>query len=268
MPDPAPPSVIARPAATILLLRDDPFEVLMVRRHAKTFFSSALVFPGGMVDADDRSEEWLPLVEGAETLDEDERALRIAAIRETFEEVSILLARLPDGDCASPCETPTTAHFRHVVRASGGKLMLGELAHFGHWVTPDDSPRRYDTHFFLAGAPLGQEAVCDGGETVALEWVTPSEALARADAGERAIMFPTRLNLLRLAESADARAALSTAAQRPPFTVHPRVEVREGGAAVVIPHEAGYGVTEDFHPSAGEGRRTADDVVRTAGRCE
>ena len=75
---------IPRPAATILLVRDAPFEVLMVRRHAGQTFSSALVFPGGTVDESDWSDAWLDLATGGEALDPAERALRIAAFRETF----------------------------------------------------------------------------------------------------------------------------------------------------------------------------------------
>src|SRR5215203_1183767 len=88
------PSILTpRPAATALLLRDDPFEVLMIRRHPEQYFASALVFPGGTVDESDRSDDWLPHVAGGAALSVEERALRIAAFRETFEETSILLAR-------------------------------------------------------------------------------------------------------------------------------------------------------------------------------
>jgi len=135
-----------------------------------------------------------------------------------------------------------------LVAATGGKLPLGALAHFGHWITPEGPPKRFDTHFFLAEAPAGQEATCDGGETVALEWVTPCDVLARAADGDLSILFPTRMNLKRLAESETVAEAIAAARARPRFTVMPRPERREGGTAVVIPAEAGYGVTEHFHP--------------------
>src|SRR5690554_2708732 len=86
-----------RLAATLMLVRDDPFEVLMVRRHAKAVFGSALVFPGGTVDSDDYEDDWLELSDGAGGLDSVERALRIAGIRETFEETSLLLAHSSGG---------------------------------------------------------------------------------------------------------------------------------------------------------------------------
>lgn len=239
--------VVPRPAATILVLRDDPFEVLMVRRHGNGMFASALVFPGGLVDPSDREDAWAPLLDGAEGLDSEERALGIAAFRETFEESALLLARGADGKPVE-CVSAERSDFRAVVAASSGKLPLGALAHFGHWITPEGPPKRFDTHFFLAEAPAGQEAICDGGETVALEWVAPRDVLARAADGDLSILFPTRMNLKRLAEHDTVADAIATAHVRPRFTVLPRPEKREGGTAVVIPVEAGYGETEHFHP--------------------
>ena len=90
--------------------------------------------------------------------------------------------------------------------------------------------------------------MCDGGETVALEWVAPCDVLTRAADGDLSILFPTRMNLKRLAESGTVADAVAAARMRPRFTVRPRPEKREGGVAVVIPAEAGYGETEDFRP--------------------
>ncbi|MET0249179.1 MAG: NUDIX hydrolase [Sphingobium sp.] len=239
--------VVSRPAATILLVRDDPFELLMVRRHQDQFFSSALVFPGGMVDDSDRTEDWDALVDDAEGLTREQRALRIAGFRETFEETGILLARDKDGRCV-PAVAAADEPFIDIVRRSGGRLDLSDLVPFGHWITPDISPKRFDTHFFLCRTAPDQVAVCDGSEAVALEWATPGDILARAAAGERAILFPTRLNIDRLAQSADAESAIAAARARPVFTVAPRIERRPEGIAVVIPAEAGYCDTENFHP--------------------
>lgn len=244
---PAPRPVEPRGAATILVLRDDPFEVLMVRRHDSGMFASALVFPGGVIEDADRDPAWLDLVDDGDMFDDDARALRIAAYRETFEETALLLAHEADGN-AVPCRSPDVSEFRTVVAESGGKLRLGALAHFGHWITPVGAPKRFDTHFFLCAAPAGQDAKCDGSETVALEWVVPRDALARAAAGERSILFPTRLNLKRLAESDSVASAIATARNRIPFTVLPRAERRDGGTLVVISSEAGYGETENFYP--------------------
>lgn len=237
----------ARLASTILVVRDDPFEVLMVRRHEKQVFSSALVFPGGTVDAADHSEDWLDLLEGHEGLDPCQRALRIAGFRETFEETGILLARGTDGNWVSG-PTGANAPFIDAVQTSGGRLNLADLTHFGHWITPVQAPKRFDTHFFLCRAAREHEAICDGSEAVALEWAAPADILARAAVGERSILFPTRMNVLLLARSNSVDEAIEAARKRPVFSVLPHVEQRDDGTLVTIPAEAGYGETENFVP--------------------
>jgi 8-oxo-dGTP pyrophosphatase MutT (NUDIX family) len=238
-----------RVAATVLLVRDDPFEVLMVRRHSKATFASRLVFPGGVIDADDSDPAWRELVTGSDGLDPGQVALRICGIRETWEETSVLLATDVTGHSVAAPEGMTDAPFREVVAASGGRMALDALHPFGHWITPEVEPRRFDTHFFVAKAPDDQTAVADGGETVELEWLSPKDAVARNVDG--AIMFPTELNLRRLGESDSAQAALDAADARPIVTVQPRGEARENGDLwVVIPAEAGYGITEHLHRRA------------------
>lgn len=237
---------IPRPAATILLLRDDPFEVLMVRRSAKGSFASALVFPGGTVDADDADDAWLPLVTGAELLSTEERALRIAAIRETFEEVGLFLGVDADGMSIAPASCDAT-DFRALVAASGARLPLDRLTPYAHWITPEIEPRRWDTHFFLCAAPAGQTPRCDDVETMAPEWLAPATALALGAAGERQIVFPTRLNLGLLARSDSIAAATAAAAARPIVTVCPVIERRGDERVALIPIEAGYGEAEFRH---------------------
>lgn len=234
-------NIAIRPAATILAVRDDPFEVLMVERHHKANFGSALVFPGGGVDAADAAEAWLPHVSGAEGLSHMERTLRIAAVRETFEETGLLFAAY--GAAVPPPEPGRP--FLDLIRDLGATLLLDAFHKIGHWITPAIATKRYDTHFYVARAPQGQEPVCDGHETVSLEWLAPDVAVRLAEAGERQIIFPTRMNLKRLAESADSTAAIAAAAQ-PPFTVCPLVERTDAGVRVTIPAEAGYGVTEEL----------------------
>ena len=231
-----------RLAATVLLGRDDPFEVLMIKRNEKQHFASALVFPGGAVDADDAAEAWLGRVSGAEGLSAHERALRIAACRELYEEVGVVAAEV-QARSAGPAKG---ASFADALAALGVTLSLQQLQPFGHWITPEGVPKRYDTHFFLCPAPAGAAPVCDGEEAVSMEWIAPREAFRQGDEGERAVLFPTRMNLKRLAESNDVAGALAAAAARPKFTVTPKFERRETGTIVVIPAEAGYGVTEDF----------------------
>jgi 8-oxo-dGTP pyrophosphatase MutT (NUDIX family) len=246
-----PAPAVPRLAATILLLRDDPFEVLMVRRAARQSdqFSSALVFPGGVVDPEDRDAAWRDHVDGTDALNEEECALRIAGCRETFEEAGILLACDPKGFGPAAGAPINGGDFLSLIRASGARLQLAEFVHFAHWITPEMAPRRFDTHFFLCRAPDGADAACDGRETVAIEWVSPGKILRRTGAGT--VPFPTRVNLMRLAESRDVAGALAAARARPRFTVLPQPVRQDGRLTVVIPAEAGYGVTEDWLPREG-----------------
>src|SRR5207245_8537284 len=75
------------------------------------------------------------------------------------------------------------ATFAQVVETSGRRLDLGGLVYFARWITPEAMPKRYDTAFFAAAMPEGQEARPAAGEVQSLEWLTPAEALARAEAG-------------------------------------------------------------------------------------
>lgn len=223
-----------RRAASVLVLRDDPFEVLMVRRHAAQSFASALVFPGGTVDPTDASEGWRTLVAPTD-LDADERALRIAALREVHEECGLFLGLRAD--------MPVATDFRTLVACASEPLALDRLVHFGHWITPAHRPKRFDTHFFLARMPAGQQPRADGNETVGFEWVEPSRLLDSVARGERELLFPTLMNLKRLAESASVADAMHRARAREPFAVRPVLTSVDGGVEITIPEEAGYGQT-------------------------
>ena len=228
-----------RESATVLLLRDDPFEVLMVGRAARGAFASALVFPGGAIDPDDRDAAWRELAADGGGLSPAERALRIGAIREVWEETGILLA---DGEI--PARRPGVA-LREAVASAAARIRIDALAHFGHWITPTIESRRFDTHFFLAEAPRDQVAAPDGTETLSVEWMPPARAVEFAVSGERPIIFPTMVNLARLAESSSSAEAIAKARERPPVTVQPEITVETGGGRrITIPLDAGYPVTE------------------------
>ncbi|MFI4965306.1 MAG: NUDIX hydrolase [Caulobacterales bacterium] len=245
-----------KPAATILLLRDDPaFEVLMVKRHHQIDFASgALVFPGGKSHAGDHDPAWAQHVLGWEAYDADQRGLRIAAIREVFEEAGILLAKRRDGGPMSGEACPMdvrqavdagTTRFLDVVAGLEARLDLSALTVFARWITPPLTPKRFDTWFYAVNAPLEQLAACDGRETVDAEWIAPTEALRLAAAGERKVIFPTRMNLQLLAEATDAQDAVARAAARTLVTVQPQVQQRESGRVLVLPPDAGYGVVAE-----------------------
>jgi 8-oxo-dGTP pyrophosphatase MutT (NUDIX family) len=245
-----------KPAATILLLRDDPaFEVLMVKRHHQIDFASgALVFPGGKSHAGDHDPAWAEHVLGWNDYDADQRGLRIAAIREVFEEAGILLAKRRDGAAMSGEACPMDVRqavdagalaFLDVVRDLEARLDLSALTVFARWITPPLTPKRFDTWFYAVSAPAEQLAACDGRETVDAEWIAPSEALRLAAAGERKVIFPTRMNLQLLAEASGAHDAVARAAARTLVTVQPQIQQRDSGRVLVLPPDAGYGAVAE-----------------------
>lgn len=250
---------VPRPASTILLLRDSrvakEIEVfMMVRHHQIEFSSGALVFPGGSVDKTDREIIERPeLYSGGEGLDAAALSFRIAAIRETFEESGILLARpkgskalvdaarareIEAGHRAALTEGKTT--FLEVLAGNGLFLALDELEPYAHWITPEGMPKRFDTWFFLAAAPPEQLGAHDGRESTDSIWVSPREALAGGASGRFKLPFPTTRNLIKLGKQAHVKAALEDAHGKAVVTVLPVMTKTDGGRQLRIPREAGY----------------------------
>ena len=227
---------------------------MVERHHQIDFASGALVFPGGKTAPQDHDPAWADHVTGWAECPEGERALRVAALREAYEESAVLLARGAGGDWVELDDRTGSARepvargerpFLDLVREIGGRLDLGALTRFARWITPAMMPKRFDTWFYAAVAPERQLAESDGWETVDAEWIAPARAIALAADGERKIIFPTRMNLQLLAESRDAAGALAAAAARPEVVVEPKVERRSDGGVLVIPPDAGYGAVEE-----------------------
>jgi 8-oxo-dGTP pyrophosphatase MutT (NUDIX family) len=249
-----------RPASTILLLRDSKIakgeiEIFMMVRHYEIDFNSgALVFPGGSVDKGDQEIIARPeLYAGGEGLDAGALSFRIAAIRETFEESGILLARaresktLVDARRAGEIEAVSRAalcegkiSFLKVLTDNGLLLALDELVPYAHWITPEGMPKRFDTWFFLAAAPPEQAGAHDGKESTDSIWVSPREALAGGESGRFKLPFPTTRNLIRLGKQPSVKTALDDAKGRPVITVMPVMTRLNGGRQLRIPLEAGY----------------------------
>lgn len=247
------------PAATVILLRDAPaFEVLMVERHENIGFAGgALVFPGGRIDDGDRDPRWTDYSMGA---DETMRAAQIAAIREAFEEVGVLLAREAGSGDGAPLvsgERAAALHdwreaiekedalFMELAKREGLILACDQLVPFAHWVAPPGLHRRFDTLFFAAACPMDQAARADGNEATDALWIAPKEALSARQRGECKIIFPTMCNLALLAESASTDDAFALARRRKIEAVTPVVEKRDGVAFLTIPEGLGYPVTAE-----------------------
>jgi 8-oxo-dGTP pyrophosphatase MutT (NUDIX family) len=116
----------------------------------------------------------------------------------------------------------------------------GALVRFSRWITPAIIRIRFDTHFFLAPMPPGQEARPDGSETVDARWYTPDGALDAFRRGEIELVFPTIKHLEQLAPFASADELLACSEGREVVAVEPRVLGTGDAARVVLPGEAGY----------------------------
>jgi len=251
-PAPRPP----RPASTLLLVRDgvSGLEVFVVERHHQIDFAGgATVFPGGKLEPGDQDPEIRARCAGAEGLDDDTLAFRVAAIREAFEECGVLLAR-PRGrpelitvarlaDMLKRWRAEVREHrvsIADLARAEDLELACDLLVPFAHWITPEGMPKRFDTIFFLVAALPDQFAAHDGTETVDSTWISPRRALEQADEGKRTIIFPTRMNLAKLARSETVAEAVASARASRIVTVLPRVVRGPNGPVLRIPADAGY----------------------------
>jgi glyoxylase-like metal-dependent hydrolase (beta-lactamase superfamily II)/8-oxo-dGTP pyrophosphatase MutT (NUDIX family) len=235
-----------RPAATVLLLRDSGtgIEVLMTRRSATASFApGAYVFPGGGIDAADSAAHGI----AARRPGQGELHLTqaIAAIRESFEELGVLLARHADGRAADGADIASLdrhAPFAAQCEARGLTLAADEVYVLAHWITDRDLPRRFDVPFLVARMPQGQAPVADEAEQFEPVWVQPSAALERHHAGSFFMIFPTIRTLERLLQFKSVDEVLrACASEKPLWTSCPRAGFVQGAEARFMEHESAYG---------------------------
>ena len=261
--------VVPVPAATVILLRDAAAgpEVLLLARHAHSvFLPDMYVFPGGRVEDEDHAlaERVAGLSRAAASARlatvpaEQALGFFVAGVRETFEESGILLARrrgsaeLLDADSAAALARHRLgvqngdASFRDLVLGEDLVLAAELLSVHAHWITPEDSPRRFDTIFFATETPRGQRALHDGVELTDHVWLQPSLALADFRAGRRQMIIPTWANLETLEGFPTAAEALAASRLRPIVPILPILVERDGQRRVVIPEDAGYPTTEEL----------------------
>lgn len=255
--------VTPMPSATVTVVRDAApgIEVLMMRRNLKSGFVPGMhVFPGGGLDKDDllfKNNSLCKCLDDAAAsaalgVAHDGLCYWVAAIREAFEESGLLLARDAAGQFVRFDDDAVAARFaEHRRRLNAGEaaftaLMATEqlqlaadaLTYFAHWITPVGLPRRYDTRFFMAEAPAGQEPFQDERETIAAEWVSPGKALSRHKRGEFEMRTPTVRTLETFADYASVAALRKGLAEnREVRTMLPRIG-KDGGR--ILPGEPGY----------------------------
>ena len=244
------PHADAIPAAVIILMRDGSsgMEILILRKASgKHFASGALVFPGGKVaDAD------IAFTGDIGETRNTGSVLKIAAIREMYEECGIALARAPGN--GSFLDSITVRKYQ-AAYASAPLLELATLVplslaadsliRFAHWITPPSRPKRFDTHFFVAIAPPEQmEPSVDGYEIVDSRWCRPQDLINDFHNGTEKLVLPTLMNVMKLTEVNSVDEALRMARNRNIIPVTPTLKKTPTGDHLVIPEAAGYGMTE------------------------
>jgi recombination protein RecT len=242
------------PAATVLLLRDTPegIEVLMTRRSAGASFApGAYVFPGGRIEEADAVAQ--AVARRRPTQSDLQLTQSVAAVRECFEELGVLLARHPDGRAVDPAvvaamDRSTTSAIALVDQCAAHGLLLAtdQVYTLAHWITDRDLPKRFDVPFLVARMPEGQTPAADEAEQFEPCWVRPADALARHQSGGFFMIFPTLRTLERLAAYATAEAVLEACANRPGgegplWTSCPRAGLLRGKEARYMEHESPFG---------------------------
>lgn len=240
--------VPTRLAATVLLLRDaegdGALEVLMTRRSPNASFApGAYVFPGGGIDALDAQSHHVADRRPAQS--DLHLTQAIAAIRESFEELGVLLARHADGrmaDAADIAALDRSAPFAAQCEARGLRLAADSVYLLAYWTADRDLPRRFEVPFLAARMPEGQTPVADEAEQFEPVWVRPADALARHEAGQFFMIFPTIRTLQRLAKFKNTQAVLDALAGEQPLWVScPRAGLLAGKEARYMEDEMPFG---------------------------
>jgi len=246
-------------AATLILLRrcepahGEAFEVLMVRRNEdQKFAPGAYVFPGGTLDPGDYGPAAENMCAGLDRktaegmLDEIRYPGRVlgfwvAALRETFEEVGLLMA-YNEKRCLISCDSVAmaarfsgyrrnllagTVTFPAILEAEGLTLATDRLRYMAHWITPEILPIRFDVRFFVAEAPPGQHAIHHDGELLEHEWIGPKEALARYEKGHFPMVLPTLVTVEELAKYGSLEDVLTSTEEKKVEGILTRLQIDE-----------------------------------------
>lgn len=243
-----------RASATVVMLRDGAqgLEVFLLRRHGLSdVLGGAYVFPGGKLDDEDADPTLHSLMDRAPSqlqraLAEPElapsmaAALFVAAVRETFEESGVLFA---DGEGPRVAQRAMAAlreglSFAEVIDGARLKLHVSQLLPWTRWITPAVGGvvrKRFDTRFFVARVPGGQEPRHDEREATESVWLTPRAALQQYGEGHIQLAPPQIMTLAHLSRHASAASALAEAASRPPPLVHPEPFEHEGVRVICYP---------------------------------
>ena len=248
------PAAPTRLAATVLLLRDSlhGLQVLMTRRSTQASFApGAYVFPGGGIDEADAAAH--DIAQRRPGQSDESLTHAVAAIRESFEELGVLLARHADGHWVTSADIATMDRQKNLAdqcRTRGLTLATEGVFTLARWLTDRDLARRFDVPFLIARMPEGQTPVADEKEQFEPVWVSPGEALARHEAGEFFMIFPTIRTLERLKAWSHVQEALDacSVSEEPLWTSCPRGGWLQGREERFMEHDAPYGELDLVSP--------------------
>lgn len=243
-----------RAAATVLLVRDvaGQLEVLMTRRSPNASFApGAYVFPGGALDAGDAHADVRARCMARADQDSEQTGYCVAAIREAFEEVGVLLA----ADAAGPIDAPRAAQlqrdqpFLPALFERGWRPAVEQMYWLSHWITDRDLPKRFDARFFVCRMPDGQAPSADQSETFEPVWITPRAALEQFERGRFSMIFPTIRTMRAMQRFATVDALIDHCrAQGAPRASNPRGALLRGQVERFTEDEPPYAELELLAP--------------------
>ncbi len=260
-------------AATLILLRpcrnspSENFEVLMVLRHPRNkFVADSYVFPGGALDEQDVADFFEPACRGLDRIaagriiadiQTPARALAawVAAIRETFEEVGIMLAYDQEGSLLRLTRHPEGARFRihrhhlnekivdfeQIIATEKLTLATDRIFYYSHWITPEAAPIRYDVRFYVAKAPEDQVPLHDGLELTRHVWITPAEALRANAEGNFRMVLPTIMTMRELARYRRLEEVLQSTRHKDIPVILTRLIEKDGEIVEIMPEGDQFG---------------------------
>lgn len=259
--------VTPKSASTVVLLKQGPRDslyVLMLKRNvALEFVGGAYVFPGGKVDVADSNPDLYARCNGLDDskasellgICKDGLSYYVCAVRESFEEAGVLLGsvraeNLGDSDLSVLRSELNSGKvtFADMARKLDLVLDCTQLTYFSHWITPEGSPRRYDTRFFVAEMPSAQDPGADSGETTSHIWVTPSQALESHQEGRFEMILPTVKTLELFLEFSSVKDALAWArSQRDVPTILPKLVSSGDSVEAILPDNPAYASSEEVY---------------------
>lgn len=239
-------ATIPKKSSSVIVLREadkDGFEVLLLKRSENSVFMGGnFVYPGGIVDKNDSTDN------------NNFNPFYVACIRELFEEAGILIARnrvnkpvsFSDGSLRTRFEIYRKRlqngdiTLQEIMQNEGLSLALDRLSHYAHWITPEARPLRFDTHFFITIMPEGQQASPDKNEITECIWTTPLKGLEENIAGRMVLSPPTHKILEDLLRFRTIEEIIGSLQDKDIKPVLPKLVFHDKGSFVVFPCDPEY----------------------------